>query len=91
MEGDIDNDGIINPLDGCNGKFGGCELGPQYIIQGDIIPGVSWFHTNGEIMTLVDTDLQSDGFYDMQVLNENNELTNLDGAGDSVETKQDNQ
>ena len=77
MEGDIDGDGIINPEDKCTGKFGGCELGPQYIIQDNLLYGVSWFHTNGEIMTLIDTDLDNSGFNDFQVVNENGGLTNF--------------
>ena len=77
MEGDMDDDGILNPEDRCTGKFGGCILGSQYIIQGDLLNGVSWFHTNGEIMTLIDTDLDNGGIYDYQVVNENGELTNF--------------
>ena len=77
MEGDIDGDGIINPEDRCTGKFGGCELGPQYIIQDNLLHGVSWFHTNGEIMTLIDTDLDNSGWQDFQVVNENGVLTNF--------------
>lgn len=52
MEGDIDDDGILNPVDHCNGLIGDCKISGQYIIQGDTRRGVSWFDIDGEIITL---------------------------------------
>lgn len=52
MEGDIDHDGIVNPMDYCNGLNGDCKISGQYIIQGDTLRGVSWFDIDGEIITL---------------------------------------
>jgi len=49
MEGDIDDDGIINPQDYCNGMFGDCKLGPQYVYA-ESIDNIPHFHPNGSLI-----------------------------------------
>ena len=80
MEGDIDDDGINNPEDGCNGLPGSCTLGPQYIVEGGYLEGHSWFHPDGQIVQLLRNDSRSSQYssaYDYVFESDNHIASNL--------------
>jgi len=84
QQSDVDADGVLNPDDNCHGLIGACSIGPQYVILDSSFEGgaISWYHSDGSIMSLKDTDESQTTNY--QVVDSDGEVKNLTGDPSAV-------
>ena len=76
QESDVDGDGVLNPDDNCNGLIGACSIGVQYVILDSSYEAhQSWYHSDGSLMILKDTDESQSANY--QVVDSGGAVTNL--------------
>ena len=78
QESDVDGDGVLNPDDNCHGLIGACSIGTQYVILDSSYEAhESWYHSDGSLMILKDTDESQTTSY--QVINSAGDVKNLTG------------
>jgi len=76
QESDVDGDGVLNPDDNCHGLIGACSIGTQYVILDSSYEAhQSWYHSDGSLMILKDTDESQTANY--QVVDSGGDVTNL--------------
>jgi WD40 repeat protein/TolA-binding protein len=78
QQADVDGDGVLNPDDNCHGLIGACSIGTQYVILDSSYEAhESWYHSDGSLMILKDTDESQTTSY--QVINSAGDVKNLTG------------